>query len=286
MNRILVVGSSGLLGSWFLKECSSEGWTLKTVSKSHASDFQGDFSDPKFSKACFNDFQPNIVVNLAALTDVDRCEKEPDEAYRVHMSIPENISRYLNDLPKTWALQISTDQVYDGIGNKKEDEVCIRNIYAMSKRAGELALPINQSVILRTNFFGRSLSYRKSFSDWAYNAFLNEEKMTLFSDSLFNPLHGKTVASIMCKVIKTPKFGVFNLGSHSGMSKADFVIQFAKTVGVHKDIYKIAKSESVAGRVRRPLNMLTDVSKFESTYGLKLPSLIEEINQIKDEYHV
>jgi len=287
MTKILVVGSSGLLGSWFSEEASKFNWTIKTVSKSHAADYQGDFSDWSFANSCMQEFRPGIIVNLVALTDVDRCEREPHEAYQLHMSVPENIARYMQTEKNCWALQISTDQVYDGEGYKKEENVSIKNIYSLSKRAGEMALPSDRTVVLRTNFFGRSVSgHRKSFTDWAYGAFLGNEKITLFSDSIFNPLHGRTVAKIMCEVIKMPRFGIFNLGSHDGLSKADFVIYFAKLVGVHKEIYTISKSVTVPDRARRPLNMLMDVSKFESTYNLPLPSLKEEINKTKDEYHV
>lgn len=287
MTKILVVGASGLLGSWFTKEAAGFDWTVKTVSQSHAADYQGDFSNWDFARNSLQDFKPDVIVNLVALTDVDRCEREPHEAYKSHMAVPENIARYMQSSKYCWALQISTDQVYDGEGFKKEENVSIKNIYSLSKRAGELALPSDRTVVLRTNFFGRSLSaHRKSFTDWAYGAFISGEKMTLFSDSIFNPLHGKTLARMMCEVIRNPHFGVFNLGSHEGLSKADFVIQFAKAVGVHKEIYTISKSESVPNRARRPLNMLMDVSKFESTYNLRLPSLKEEINKTKEEYHV
>jgi dTDP-4-dehydrorhamnose reductase len=84
--------------------------------------------------------EPEIIVNLAALTNVDLCERHPQLAYLSNVKIVENLASSIRNLPiRCHLVHLSTDQVYDGAGPHKEEDITLSNYYAFSKYASELA---------------------------------------------------------------------------------------------------------------------------------------------------
>jgi len=183
-------------------------------------------------------------------------------------------------------IQISTDQVYDGDGLHSEDKVNLTNNYAFSKYAAELvALRVNSS-ILRTNFVGRSkVSSRESLSDWVYKSCKTGRPEKVLDDVYFSPLSIRSLNEIIELIIKKKPLGVFNLGSHNGMSKADFDFKLAKFLGLSvKNFTRIKSDEATFLKAYRPKNMSMDSSKFENLFKIKLPDLESLIEEIAKEY--
>ena len=229
---------------------------------------------------------PDVIFNFAALADVEKCEV-PQAAYLQNVKIVENIVASIKSVEnKPYFINISTDQVYDGTRLHKEDDVTLTNYYAFSKYAGELAASAVASCSLRTNFFGKSLcDTRRSFSDWLYDALSHDVQLTVFDDVFFNPLSMKTLASVLGKVERISPEGIFNVGSSSVMSKADFACCFAEELGFPRKLLiraSIDTSEYVT--TYRPKNMAMDVSKLENLLGMAMPTLKDEIIQTAKDY--
>ena len=230
--------------------------------------------------------QPSIIINLAALTDVDLCEQNPHQAYSSNVSVVERLSQWVKKNPYCHLLQISTDHNYDGEGPQPECNIKIINYYGFSKYAGELAALSVGATVLRTNFFGRSLCPgRYSFSDWSYYALLRGENISVFEDVFFSPLSMLSLSKCIERVISNPIPGIFNLGSRKGLSKADFVFKIAAVFNfdngnVSKVLYREQNFPTP-----RPTDMRMDSTKFElAYYSDGLPTLDEEINGIVGEY--
>src|SRR5262249_39616332 len=142
-------------------------------SRMQRTDIRADLTDAREVSAALDPVSPEVIVNLAALTDVDECERAPDAAYRANTRIVMNLVRWIDGQPgqPCHLVQVSTDQVYDGAGPHREDDVSLTNYYAFSKYSGELAAALVESTVLRTNFFGRSgRAGRSSISDWLYSS--------------------------------------------------------------------------------------------------------------------
>ena len=181
-------------------------------------------------------------------------------------------------------IQISTDLFY----NKKKfhssnenSKIFLINNYCKHKREAEKICIENQALILRTNFFGKSMGKRKSFSDWIYKVFKNKKKnrIFLFKDVYFNPLRINTIIKIISLIIykkKTKFSGIYNLGAKDGIFKNEFAILFAKKVGIfHKNYKNINVNELLS--VKRSTNMFMNVNKFENKFQLKLPNIKNDI---------
>ena len=286
--KILLLGSAGLLGSTLSPFLSSRGYEVKTHSRSEDTQYQADLNDPADTYELLEKIAPEVIVNLVGLTDVDRCETQPNQAYLANVRTVENISGWIKQKKMPCHLvHMSTDQVYDGINHHAEEHVTLTNYYAFSKYAGELAAASVPSTILRTNFFGRShCAKRASLTDWLFRALSNSDPIQVFDDVLFSPLAMSTLSEMIELSVQNKPAGVFNLGSHGGMSKADFAFAFADELGFSTRAMKRTTTDQVTFlETYRPKDMRMNCLKFESTLGVKLPFLRNEIKRVAKEYY-
>jgi len=286
--RILLLGSTGLLGCTLRPFLDSCGHDVITHGRSGGVHYQVDITDPGKTNKLLDDTRPDIVINLVGMTDVDRCETEQNQAYLVNVKAVENISTWIKRAKTPCHLiHISTDQVYDGSGLHGEDHVSLTNYYAFSKYAGELMAINASSTILRTNFFGRShCEKRTSLTDWLYYSLSAGKTIQVFDDVLFNPVSMDTLSKIIERVAQKKPQGIFNVGSLSGMSKADFAFSFANELGLSVSKMTRTSTDKVTFlKTYRPKNMRMNCLKFERVLNIKLPSLQDEIKQVASDHY-
>jgi len=287
MANVLVTGATGLLGSSLYPLLRERGYQITRVGHTKICDMNTDLVNYQQTARALDQVKPEVIVNLVALTNVDRCETHPQEAYLLNVKPVENLCAWIQASGQPCHLiQISTDQVYDGTGPHAEGELTIRNHYAMSKLAGELAAAAVPRTILRTNFVGRSLCEgRSSFTDWLHSALRSNKPITVFDDLMFSPLAIGTLCDCIERSIVERPNGVFNLGSSDGMSKADFAFAFAAITGLPTSNLRRSKASAVVTfAARRPTDMRMQCGRFEARMGLKLPQLIEEIHMLAHDY--
>ena len=277
--RILVCGASGLLGHGLVPFLKSLDLLVTTQSFSGPGDIQADLTNPDEAKKLIENTTPDIVINLAALTNVDECEKFPEKAKLLNVNLVQNLVSAIGS-KNILLIHISTDQLYDGEGLHLEENPNPKNVYAKTKLDGEKEALKIKSIILRTTFFGRSQHpTRPSFSDWLINCFKNRTPIKLFTDVYVSPLSIKTLCKEIARVIENPVPGIYNLGSLNGMSKRDFAYTLAKRfnhpIESHAEDISVSESTLLAFR---PKNMLMDCTKYMQTYDCKLPTLVDEIN--------
>ena len=158
LKRVLVTGAQGLLGSTLVPHLQACGHEVFRHGRKGDIDVGADLIDVGQVNAALDQVAPEVVINLAALTDVDECERSPKLAYLSNVLIVENLVKWIQNNGNTCHLvQLSTDQVYDGLGPHMESDITLTNYYGFSKYAGELAAATVPSTILRTNFFRSKL---------------------------------------------------------------------------------------------------------------------------------
>jgi dTDP-4-dehydrorhamnose reductase len=288
MEIILITGATGLLGSSLvphLKEC---GYKVVTHARAMQADLMFDLSDRVKSYAILEEIQPSVIINLVGLTSVELCEEQIKLAYLANTCAVENLAHWMRHSRSDCHLvQISTDQVYDGARLHTEDKITITNNYAFSKYSGELAASQVRSTILRTNFVGRSkVSHRESLTDWVYNAMIGNHHVQVLNDVYFSPLSITTLVEMIELVVQKKPIGIYNLGSHNGMSKADFDFSFAESLKLPTStMTRIDTSQATFLKAYRPKDMRMDSSKFENALSVKLPNLSELIQALALEYN-
>lgn len=286
MERILITGARGLLGSTLVPYLRGRGYEVWAHGRAGVCDVVADLTDEGQTRRALDVVAPQVIVNLVALTDVDRCEREPQLAYHANVRCVEQLVDWIRKAPAPCHLiQISTDQVYDGIGPHKERDVTLSNYYGFSKYACELVASRVSSSIVRTNFFGPSQSpSRVSFSDWILDALRQRKPITVFTDIHFSPLSLERLASFIELLIENKPEGIFNLGSKAGLSKADFALALAAVLDLPTDAVTRGVSKKAGLMAYRPKDMRMDSTLFEDRLGVDLPTLQEEIESMRSAY--
>ena len=289
MNKctVFVAGATGLFGSTLVPCLRAAGITVVTHARSKNADFLADLTNKNEVFAMLDKVRPGVIINLVGLTSVERCEIFPNEAYLANTKVVENIAQWISGCSMdSHLIQISTDHVYDEMRLNSEKHVALKNYYAFSKYAGELAAIQVPSTILRTNFIGRSkVNGRESLTDWVYNSVTSGKSIEVLSDVFFSPLSMTILAELIQIIIEKKTVGIFNLGAHDGMSKADLDVAFCECLGLPTNsITYIESSKAPFLKTYRPKDMRMNCSKFENTFVVKLPSLSSVIEQVAEEY--
>jgi len=282
--RVVIFGGSGLLGARLVEGMTRLGYEV-LCPLSQAVNL---LNLCELTKFIFKN-KPSAIINLAAMTDVNRCEMFPQEAYISNARTVKNLFIAIENAGiKTHVVQISTDHLYDGSEESVEEDICLRNYYAYSKYLGELMTTPTITTVLRTNFFGKShTAGRYGFADWLFNSLVSETQIQVYEDVLFSPLSISTLIKMIALVVERKSPGVFNLGSNNGFSKADFAFKFANSAGLSsKNMLSTRLYDGeLNANIARPKNMLMNSRKFEKVYEVRLPDLCDEIELVvKEDY--
>lgn len=281
--KILILGSSGLLGSkiyYFLKK------KKLNIIHNGLKKRKLDITNLNNLKIILNK-KPDLVINCAAITNIEKCERFFRETSKINIELGNNIFFLKKKLNLNFSvIFFSTDQVYESKKPSKENcKLVTYNNYSYQKLMAEKIYAKNKSIIFRTNFFGKGTTSHKSFSDWLYNSFKSNKKFFLFKDIVFNPVRIDTLSNIIYKIIKKKKlknYGIYNIGSKGKISKNNFGIFFAKTLKIYNNNEIVCNSSEIL-KVKRPRNMSMNTKKFEKIFNVRLPNIKKEIiNEIKN----
>ncbi len=282
MQKILITGSSGLLGSYLTKYLKNKKFKITNFKRKGLSKF----SNLHFCEKYFKKNNYDKIINLSAITNIDYCEKHKLIAREVNYTLIKNICNILKKLKKkTHIIQLSTDQFYDSFKTNTEDKRKCVNYYTKTKLMAEKVCLKSNCTILRTNFVGKSLAYgRVSFSDWIYHSIKKKKSINLASDIMFSPLSIKSLSKIIFIIIKKPIKGIYNVGSIKGLSKLNFAKKFSKKVGLNTNYIHTVDYKKLNFFAKRNKDMRMKVRKFEKQFNHKFKSLNFELEQIASEY--
>jgi len=211
---------------------------------------------------------PGVIVHVAALTDVDRCQTEPQAAFLTNVGSTRAIVDWIrNRSPGTRLVFVSTDQVYgDHAGPHAEVRTGPVNIYGWTKLwAEDLVRTLDQSLVLRLNYVGLGTTRRPGLSQWLVGSFRGNKPFTLFRDVLFNPLSGNQAAAAISELVRHKVGGTFNLGATGvGLSKAEFALRLAARLNLPTAHACLGELADISLRAPRPHDTRMDVRRLAS----------------------
>lgn len=295
--KIFVFGASGILGSnliYFLKKKYN---FILNVHKSKI--FFNDvsyfsyFKDKKLITRKnliekLNLIKPDILINCAANTNLDYCEKYPNKTKFVNQDLPELLSEVCKKLSIKF-VHISTDHLYNGLDliKKKENyKTNPINIYGLQKKNSEnkILKKNENSIIIRTNFFGYSPN-RKQFLDSIIEFAKNNKKSTLYTDYFFTPISTKYLSKIIFLLLKKDFKGIINAVSDESLSKYDFGTKVFKILNFDKNL--IIKSKMKNTHIaKRCKNLSLSNSKLIKITNIKIPSLNVQLRDFFKKKHL
>jgi dTDP-4-dehydrorhamnose reductase len=283
--KLLIVGGSGLLGTNTAIQLRDHYEVVlalhnRMITIPGTDSVKIDFSDKKDLEISLANINPDVILNAAAVANVEQCEASPQRAYEVNVELPKALAEYSSSA-RSRLVHMSTDQLFDGRDNLyNEEHPCSPlNVYAVTKKRAENEVLMRDSsaLVIRTNFFGWGPGYRMSFSDWILEQLKTRKNNTLFTDVYFTPILVDSLITVMEELWNTDLNGVWNVCGSERISKFQFGRLLAKVF--HQDVNLLTEGH-LAGRtdlVRRPLDMSLDNTKLLRNTCRKLPSLQQQM---------
>lgn len=274
MKRVLVCGSNGLLGqklAW-LFDGESEYEILHT---SHQRSFvqndvlvdysQLDISVRSDVKSLVGSFRPDVVINAAAMTNVDACESDREHAWKVNVTAVENLVEVCRRIDAK-LIHVSTDYVFDGKtgGYSETDRVNPVNYYGKTKLAGEnviLSGGIRHAILRTVLIYGTGIHVKNNFALWVINSLNEKRPIRCAFDQISNPTNVFDIATAIRSVIETDASGVFHISGAETISRFDFAVKAAETFGYDPSLIQKVRLAEIGQAAVRPLNTSFDLSK-------------------------
>ena len=231
---------------------------------------------------------PDIVINSAAVVDVNCCETNETEVYRLNSRVPGILAMKCAE-KGAYLVQISTDHFYTGDGRRKHcetDSVKLVNGYARTKYCGEqLALTYDNTIVIRTNIIGiGGSSRRKTFLEWVFEEIRMNREMELFDDFFTSSIHVCELSRIIVKILRQDMLkGIYNIASADVFSKKEFILNVSESIFGHEPKYCTKSVKNIDG-VKRAESLGLNTKKIEKITGISMPSLQDTIRTIKEEF--
>ena len=284
--KILLLGRGGQVG-WELQR------SLGVLGEVVALDFDavqnpdglcGDFTDLAGLERSVLEVRPDVIVNAAAHTAVDKAESEPELAHTINALAPAALAQAATKIG-AWLVHYSTDYVFDGSGSapwKETDATGPLSVYGQTKLEGEQAVASTpKHLILRTSwvYATRGGNFAKTMLRLASE----RETLTVINDQFGAPTSAELLADVTAHALRQlqtrPELaGLYHCiasGETTWHGYAKFVLAQAQALGLplkagHDKVVPTPTS-SYPTPAKRPLNSRLDTGKLQAAFGLALP---------------
>ncbi len=275
MSKIMIFGAGGQLGRELVRLYPN---AMKFY---HKPDQQKEFVDVTNSesvRSTITESSPDVVINAAALANVDLCEKDHSLAYEVNGESVQSMVSASRTIGATF-IHISTDYVFDGKdGNYNEKSLPNPiNYYGLSKLVGDVyALSYENSLVVRTSgVFG----YQKNFPLYVFDTIRNNKTVNAF-EGFYSPIHARNLAKAVSISIERGINGLINF-SGERISRAELARNIAHEFSLDASLVNEVKSLTNLD-AKRPFDSSLDNSLAKSLVDFDFYSVKSNLKVMRD----
>ncbi|WP_043301433.1 dTDP-4-dehydrorhamnose reductase [Burkholderia paludis] len=295
MPRVLITGSNGQVGFELRRALAPLGEVIALTRR------DADLADPASLVAALDRYRPDLIVNPAAYTAVDKAESEPELARAVNAGAPGAMARWgaAHNVP---LVHFSTDYVFEGTGvtpYREDAPVNPQSIYGATKCEGENAVrqACAQHLILRTSWVVGA--HGGNFLKTILRLARERDQLRIVADQTGAPTSAALIADVTAHLVaryfadrKSFAFGTYHLaasGETNWCEYARHVVALAEARGLElklrsTDIVPIETHEYPLP-AKRPMNSRLDCSKLMSTFGISLPDWRNGVDYVFEQLH-
>jgi dTDP-4-dehydrorhamnose reductase len=295
--NILLLGCNGQVG-WELQRALAPLGRVTACDFDSPEELRADFAHPESLAPLVQRLRPDVIVNAAAHTAVDKAESEPALAQALNATAPGVLAREAERLG-AWLVHYSTDYVFDGSGTHARIEEAATgplSLYGRTKLQGEEL--VRQSgarhLILRTSwvYAARGGNFAKTMLRLASE----RESLNVISDQIGAPTGAELLADVTAHVLRAlqdepAKQGTYHCvaaGETSWFDYARLVIEWARAHGhpvkVAPEAVRPILTSQYPTPAQRPLNSRLDTSKLRQAFGLTLPPWQRGVERVLAEH--
>ncbi len=264
--RVLVTGANGLLGRELVGllgrfseyDVLATGRSATTQSDGSYGYMPLDITVRRDVQHAFRDFEPTVVINCAAMTDVDRCETDRKACWKANAEAVETLAQQCSDTGAR-LIQLSTDFVFNGLNgpyeeNARPDPV---NFYGKSKQAAENAVRragFDKWTIARTVLVYGAGSHtdRSDFVLWLLDRLSSEQSVQVVTDQWRTPTCVADLAWGVERIVRRRRGGIFHLSGAEWMSIYDFAHMIADVFGLDSRLIRPVDASTFRQTADRP----------------------------------
>lgn len=297
--HVLLFGQNGQVG-WELQRALAPLGRITAVDFD-STDYCGDFSNQAGVAETVRLVKPDVIVNAAAYTAVDKAESERALAQLLNATSVAAIAKEAQALG-AWLVHYSTDYVFDGSGEHswvESDQTAPLNVYGETKLAGEHAAVLcTRHLIFRTSwvYAARGANFARTMLRFGKE----RSEMSIINDQFGAPTGAELLADCTAHALRIAQYkpevaGLYHLvasGTTTWFDYAQLVFAKAREAGVELSVMQLnaVPASEFPTPAKRPHNSRLDTSKFQRTFGLVLPDwtvgvermLVEILSQYED----
>jgi dTDP-4-dehydrorhamnose reductase len=280
LGKVLVLGASGLLGSHvfdtFSKSVETIGTYLNSTEHLKEKMYMLNASNHGDLDSFILDTAPTLVINCLGLTDVEACEMRPEASWMLNAAVPIRIAKLSKDKDIKF-IHISTDHFYSDLNfpRSETDHMTPINQYGYAKFFAEKSILSSNpnSLVLRTNFFGHSISGKRSILDFAITAFLRDQVIYGFEDVVFSPVGIHEISRFLTSQNAERATGILNFSSSRPLSKYEFMVLVARAMGINESQVLRSEIGSSNLKVRRPSYLALNPGRLTHEFSHLMPTI-------------
>ena len=283
--RILITGAFGQLGHALQSVLSKKSnYELICTGRKVKKGQEGiplDIRNQVALKELINTTAPDILVNLAAMTNVDACELNPKLAGEINVAGLEHIC----DSFKGKIIHLSTDYVFDGTSGpyKEDDPLNPISIYGKTKLASEhilLEKDIKNLVIRGNVLYDYSPHTSASFLNWVVSSLKGNQEIKVVEDQFNNPTWTRSMSDIIELSIENDLEGIIHWGDSVHISRFEFAKLIAKKFSLNESLIKPVLTSELNQPARRPLQSGLSTEKLVKMLDIIPPSIDDCLDEI------
>jgi dTDP-4-dehydrorhamnose reductase len=289
LQRILVTGASGLLGSKLVAQARryfNVVSTYRTESR-FPNSVRMDITKESDVRRAFSSFKPNVVVHAAAETNVDRCEADKERAWRVNVGGTKNIADMSNVIGARM-LYVSTDYVFSGEQGlyTERDAPNPVNHYGTTKLEGEryVTRTCREYTIARTSVLYGQHPSKSNFAKWVITALEESEPISVVDDHYNSPTLASNLAEAILEMIQKNLNGLYHMTGSERITRFDFALRIANNFDLDSSLIKpLRMSELKAWAAKRPRDSSLRIDKIQKQIKTKLLDVNAGLKRMKRE---
>lgn len=287
--KLLIVGAQGQVGSCLREQASAQGWQILAVDRAEL-----DITDPVAVSRLIADWQPQVILNAAAHTAVDKAESDVDASYAINRDGPAHLAAAAEAVGAV-LLHISTDYVFAGDKEGlyvETDPVSPQGVYGASKLAGEQAVMAGCSrhLILRTAWvFGE---HGNNFVKTMLRLAASRDSLGIVADQFGGPTYAGDIAAallVMAQQALAPDFsqwGIYHFAGEPHVSWYDFANAIFHEASVQGVLVRLPAVKGIATSdyptpAKRPANSKLDCQKIQQVFGIAPSDWRQALKNIK-----
>ena len=285
--KVFITGGSGLLGSKVAEIAEARGDEVFSGYAHNLPEYgkavKFDLLDEKSISELVHKVEPEVIIHSAALTDVDRCERDPELAHKMNVEGTRAVATAA-EKAGSFLAYISTDYVFDGLRGmyREDDDTNPVSHYGQSKLLGERFC---RGCIARTCviYGSRPASGKVNFALWLINSLKSGKQVRVVTDQFITPTLNTNLARMVLEAADRRLSGIYNLAGATRISRYDYALELAREFDLDASLILPSRMEDLLWVAKRPIDSSLNTSKASATLMEKPYELKKALRILREE---